>query len=208
MSVDAKKEMVGNFKNARTAWTRTPVLVNDHDFRSDAGRMATRYEIYDGRANLGAVFVGTSYDTPGFASENLARWREAEGRERYPGGATARLVLADGGGRNGPRTRAFRYARQTRLGGAHRIQVTPLLWTDAEPCGSTLPGEDAAKSRLDTPTSARATSASFSISASIAGRFFRKRSLSRSSDLRHTSVRPSRLRRRTSASCAGRTWRS
>ena len=109
VSVDSKKkEMVGNFKNAGTAWNRTPVLVNDHDFRSDAVGMATPYGIYDVRANLGSVFVGTSYDTPGFAAENLARWWEAEGRERYPGGATARLVLADGGGSNGPRTRAFR----------------------------------------------------------------------------------------------------
>ena len=42
VSVDSKKkEMVGNFKNAGAAWTRTPVLVNDHDFRSDAVRMAT-----------------------------------------------------------------------------------------------------------------------------------------------------------------------
>jgi hypothetical protein len=124
VSVDSKKkEMVGNFKNAGTAWNRTPVLVNDHDFRSDAVGMATPYGIYDVRANLGAVFVGTSYDTPGFAAENIARWWEAQGRERYPG-ATALLVLADGGGSNGPRNRAFRYALQTRLCDVHRIQVT------------------------------------------------------------------------------------
>jgi hypothetical protein len=37
ISVDSKKrEMIGNFKNAGAKWDRSPVLVNDHDFRSDA----------------------------------------------------------------------------------------------------------------------------------------------------------------------------
>ncbi|MEK6717611.1 MAG: ISAzo13 family transposase, partial [candidate division NC10 bacterium] len=86
VSVDSKKkELVGNFKNAGTAWSRTPELVNDHDFRSDAVGMASPYGIYDERANRGAVFVGTSHDTPEFAAENIRRWWEAEGRERYPG---------------------------------------------------------------------------------------------------------------------------
>ena len=41
VSIDSKKkEMVGNFKNGGTAWNRTAVLVNDHDFRSEAKGMA------------------------------------------------------------------------------------------------------------------------------------------------------------------------
>src|SRR4051812_37009225 len=37
ISVDTKKrELVGNFKNNGVKWDRTPVRVNDHDFRSDA----------------------------------------------------------------------------------------------------------------------------------------------------------------------------
>ena len=37
ISVDSKKrEMIGNFKNAGAKWDRSPVAVNDHDFRSDA----------------------------------------------------------------------------------------------------------------------------------------------------------------------------
>src|SRR5207253_8661655 len=37
ISVDSKKrELIGNFKNAGAKWDRSPVLVNDHDFRSDA----------------------------------------------------------------------------------------------------------------------------------------------------------------------------
>ncbi len=37
ISVDSKKrELIGNFKNAGAKWDRSPILVNDHDFRSDA----------------------------------------------------------------------------------------------------------------------------------------------------------------------------
>lgn len=75
VSVDSKKkERVGNFKNAGRAWNQTPVLVKDHDFRSDAKGMATPYGIYDVRANMGTVFVGASHDTPQFAADNIRRW--------------------------------------------------------------------------------------------------------------------------------------
>jgi len=124
VSIDAKKkELVGNFKNPGTTWQREPELVRDHDFRSDAEGMATPYGVYDVRANCGTVFVGTSFDTPDFAADNLVRWWDGEGRQRYPG-AGELLVLADGGGSNGPRCRAFKYALQTRLCDVHGIKVT------------------------------------------------------------------------------------
>lgn len=124
VSIDAKKkELVGNFKNAGTTWRQTPELVSDHDFRSDAAGMATPFGIYDVGANRGAVFVGTSHDTPAFAAENVVRWWEIEGRDRYPG-VTELLVLADGGGSNGPRLRAFKHALQTRLCDAYGVRVT------------------------------------------------------------------------------------
>jgi hypothetical protein len=124
VSVDSKKkEMVGNFKNAGRAWNQTPVLVRDHDFRSDAVGMATPYGIYDVRENLGAVFIGTSHDTPDFAADNLRRWWVAEGRKRYPK-AKELLVLADSGGSNGLRNRAFKYTLQNALCDPHRLQVT------------------------------------------------------------------------------------
>jgi hypothetical protein len=124
VSIDTKKkELVGNFKNPGDAWTRKPECVRDHDFRSDAEGMATPYGIYDVCANRGTVFVGTSSDTPYFAAENLARWWKSEGRERYPG-ATELLVLADGGGSNGPRNRAFKHGLQTWLCDVFGISVT------------------------------------------------------------------------------------
>ncbi len=44
ISVDTKKkELVGHFKNAGVAWNRAPVVVNDHDFRSEAEGIAIQY---------------------------------------------------------------------------------------------------------------------------------------------------------------------
>ncbi len=110
VSIDSKKrELVGNFKNNGTAWRRTPDLVRDHDFRSEAKGIAIPYGVYDVRANRGTVFVGTSHDTPDFAADNLVRWWVSEGRERYTG-APELLVLADSGGSDSPRVRAFKAA--------------------------------------------------------------------------------------------------
>ena len=124
VSVDTKhKELVGNFRNAGAAWTREPVEVNDHDFRSDAAGIAIPFGIYDLGANHGSLFVGTTHDTPQFAVDNLARWWVYDGRRRYPH-ATELLVLADGGGSNGYRTRAWKHALQQRLCDRHRLAVT------------------------------------------------------------------------------------
>jgi hypothetical protein len=124
ISVDTKKkEKVGNFKNNGTAWRKKPELVLDHDFPSYATGKATPYGIYDVRANLGSVFVGISRDTPDFAVNNIARWWETEGQRRYSE-ARGLLVLADGGGSNGPRSRAFKHGIQTRLCDAFGISVT------------------------------------------------------------------------------------
>jgi hypothetical protein len=124
VSIDSKKkEKVGNFKNNGTAWTKDPELVLDHDFPSYAIGKATPYGIYDVRANRGAVFVGMSRDTPDFAVDNLVRWWKEEGADRYPN-AKELLVLADGGGSNGPRSRAFKYGLQTRLCDVYGIHVT------------------------------------------------------------------------------------
>jgi hypothetical protein len=83
ISVDTKKkEPIGNFKNTGAKWDRAPVLVKDHDFRSDADGMAIPYGIYDTQANRGAVFVGTSHDTPALAVDAIAQWWLKEGCQR------------------------------------------------------------------------------------------------------------------------------
>ena len=124
VSVDTKKkELVGNFKNGGAAWNREPVLVKDHDFRSTALGIAIPYGIYDVQANRGSLFVGTSHDTPQFAVDNLVKWWVYDGRHRYPK-ATRLLTLADSGGSNAPRTRAWKHCLQERLCDRHGVTVT------------------------------------------------------------------------------------
>ena len=79
VSIDSKKrELVGNFKNNGTAWRRTPDLVRDHDFRSDAKGIAIPYGVYDLCANRSTLFVGTSHDTPAFAADTpVPLWESA-----------------------------------------------------------------------------------------------------------------------------------
>ena len=115
ISIDTKKrELVGRFKNAGTTWETTPVLVNDHDFRTAAQGVAIPWGLYDTQANRGHVFIGTSHDTPAFSVTALAQWWISAGRRRYP--YTKRLlILADCGGSNGARTRGWKYELQTRL---------------------------------------------------------------------------------------------
>lgn len=124
LSVDSKKrQLVGNFRNAGRTWEQQPRRVNDHDFPSDAEGVALPYGVYDLGANLGSLFVGTTHDTPAFAAANLARWWVYDGRHRYPG-ATELLVLADSGGSNGYRTRAWKHALQEVVCDRHRLTVT------------------------------------------------------------------------------------
>ena len=85
ISVDTKKkELVGTFRNPGAKWDRSPELVNDHDFRSDADGLAVPYGIYDPRANAGTVFVGRTADTPAFAVDCIEKWWRTEGRKHYP----------------------------------------------------------------------------------------------------------------------------
>jgi hypothetical protein len=124
ISIDTKKkEQVGLFKNAGKEWAleRRPVL--DHDFRSDAQGIAIPYGIYLPVPNTAMVFVGTSHDTPEFAVDCVEAWWRLDGRARFPG-VDRLLILADGGGSNGARCRAWKYFLQHRLSSVHRVAVT------------------------------------------------------------------------------------
>ena len=124
ISVDTKKkELVGQFKNHGVAWNREPIKVNDHDYPSDAIGKAVPYGIYDIQANLGTIFVGNSKDTAEFAVESIETWWLTEGQFRYPE-AKQLMVLADGGGSNGSRTRAWKYNLYHLLAERHGISVT------------------------------------------------------------------------------------
>jgi len=123
ISVDTKKkELVGDFKNPGQAWNKRPVPVNDHDFRSQGLGMAVPYGIYDVQANRGSVFVGASHDTPEFAVSSIEKWWRYDGQYRYKK-ADELFVLADCGGSNGYRTRAWKHWLQ-KLCDRHGISVT------------------------------------------------------------------------------------
>jgi hypothetical protein len=109
-----KKELIGNFRNNGRAWCKRAPEVSEHGFASEAGCVATPYGVYDVTKNGGFVVVGLSHNTPEFAVSVIARWWETEGRVTYPG-ADEILILADGGGSNGNRCRAWKWKLQELL---------------------------------------------------------------------------------------------
>jgi hypothetical protein len=124
LSVDTKKkEMVGNFKNNGTAWATKPYQVNDHDFRNDAKGMAIPYGILDTKTNQGFVVVGTCRETPAFAVDAIALWWKSSGRFFYSH-SDQLLILADCGGANNARARAWKYHLQHQLCDPYQLTVT------------------------------------------------------------------------------------
>jgi hypothetical protein len=124
ISVDSKKkEMVGDFKNNGEAWRKRAFEVGDHDFRQYAEGIAINYGIYDMLANMGSMFVGIHHDTPAFAVESIAKWWKQDGAKRYVGRKSL-LILADAGGSNGYRVRAWKYELQRKLCDPFGLHVT------------------------------------------------------------------------------------
>jgi hypothetical protein len=104
ISVDAKKrELIGLFKNHGRAWRKTPIEVGLYDFPSDADGVAIPYGIYDVTRGDGFVVVGTSHNTPAFATNAIHKWWSMAGRAVHSG-ARELLILADSGSSNGVRT--------------------------------------------------------------------------------------------------------
>ena len=123
ISVDTKKkELVGHFKNPGAAWNKQAVAVKDHDFRSQGLGLAVPYGIYDIQTNRGSVFVGASHDTPQFAVSAIEKWWRYDGHRRYAK-AKELLILADCGGSNGYRCRAWKHELQ-QFSNRCRIKIT------------------------------------------------------------------------------------
>lgn len=112
LSVDTKKkELVGRFKNPGRCWRQEARDVLGHDFPSAAVGRAIPFGIYDAGRNQGYVVVGTSHETPEFATAALrSRWLEV-GRGQYPR-AKQWLLEADCGGANGNRSWAWKAGLQ------------------------------------------------------------------------------------------------
>ena len=112
ISVDAKKrELVGVFKNQGRTWSRSPVDVNIYDFPSDADGVAIPYGIYDVARGDGTVVVGTSHNTPAFATNAIDSWWTAVGKSIYSK-AKELSILADSGSSNGVRAHAWKQGLQ------------------------------------------------------------------------------------------------
>jgi hypothetical protein len=100
-----------------------PVLVNDHDFLTDASGVGISYGIYDSPNNRGTVCVGVSHDTPAFAAHSIATWWKREGTRRY-GRAPRLLLLADSGGSNSCTSWAWKIELQRQLCNRFVLAVT------------------------------------------------------------------------------------
>jgi hypothetical protein len=124
VSVDTKKkELIGPFRNKGQTWCREAEEVDEHDFPGAAECKAVPFGIYDMAKNTGYVVVGVSNNTPEFAANSLGQWWGSDGRTNYPV-AKELLILADGGGGNGSRARAWKLNIQTRLCDAYGLSVT------------------------------------------------------------------------------------
>lgn len=124
ISVDAKKkQLIGLFKNEGRSWQQEPIAVNDHDFLSDAQGRAVPYGIYDTQANLGYVYLGMSAETPAFAVDAITWWWRTYGLKMYGAGSHL-LILADCGGSNSPRPRAWKYYLQHQLANQYELTVS------------------------------------------------------------------------------------
>lgn len=118
-----KKELIGVFKNPGRIWSRTATQVKDHDFRSEAIGIANPYGIYDVGLNTGLLVVGRSADTPEFAVNSIVTWWKRHGQQQYPH-AKRLLILADSGGSNGARPRAWKKFLQELLANPFCLQIT------------------------------------------------------------------------------------
>ena len=110
VSVDTKKkELIGLFKNQGREYQPKgcPVNVNAYDFASFADAKISPYGVYDPILNKSYVNAGVSADTAKFAVNSLRAWWYKTGQHDYPN-ATELLIVADGGGSNGYRVRAWK----------------------------------------------------------------------------------------------------
>ena len=111
-SIDTKKkELFGPFYRAGTVYAQGRVGCYDHDFSSFATGKMVPYGIYDVGKNAGYMMLGQSDDTAQFALCCIKTYWKQFGQHHYTANKPI-LILADGGGSNGSRTRLFKQELQ------------------------------------------------------------------------------------------------
>ena len=124
ISVDAKKtELIGNFRPKGRTWCKEAPEVDEYNFPGLAECVAIPFGVYDLLKNAGYVVVGLSHNTPEFAVSSIVRWWNDEGLATYPE-LHQILILADGGGSNGSRARAWKWNLQEKLCNPFQLTVT------------------------------------------------------------------------------------
>lgn len=122
LSLDGKKnEHLGDFSRAGTCYCKQAVEASDHDFSSEATGILCPYGCYDVVKKQGCIVLGNSCQTADFSVEALKlcldRYHCKQGS--YP---ARLLLLCDGGGGNGSRSRLFQVNLQ-RLADRTGIQI-------------------------------------------------------------------------------------
>jgi hypothetical protein len=100
ISIDTKKkELLGNFHRAGTAFTAETVETFDHDFASASQGKLIPHGIYDLGNHQAHIHLNTSHDTSELCCDSVALWWEQAG---HAANAQAKrlLILGDGGGSN------------------------------------------------------------------------------------------------------------
>ncbi len=124
VSVDTKKkERVGDFANRGREYQPQgmPEPVRVHDFMDKRLGKAIPYGVYDMTQNCGWVSVGVDHDPAECAVATVQQWWQRMGQEMYPEVQQV-LITADGGGRNGSRSRWWKMALQ-KLSDATGLEV-------------------------------------------------------------------------------------
>jgi hypothetical protein len=123
ISVDTKsRELIGRFYQDGKRWSSGFIPVFDHDFPSLAKGVGVPYGVYDMHRNEGFISLGTSSDTSAFAVDAIRDWWLQLGSHHYPE-ADEVLILADGGGSNGYRTRLWKHQLQERFANPLGLKV-------------------------------------------------------------------------------------
>lgn len=108
ISIDCKKkERLGNLYREGKCYATASQAVFDHDYHYLAQGAVIPHGIFDLKANIGYISIGTSHETADFIKDNLLWWWDNFGIHKYPD-ADSILILCDAGGANSYRHYLFK----------------------------------------------------------------------------------------------------